>query len=325
MLLLLSVALLVFGIFAAVVSYRIYLNSSIEQHKELAQGEANLVASSIDPDKVDSFLKYGYDLPDYIETKIKLYEILNSAPDIKYIYVYRILEDGCHVVFDLDTPEVIGNEPGSIEDFAETFIPYIPTLLEGKAIEPVISDDSYGWLLTVYVPVKNSEGVTQCYAAVDVSMDNLRDRSQNFLFKLAGIFFLVGVIILTIGFELVNRNIILPINKMTLSAENFAFNSGENFEKNLEQIKNLKIQTGDEIEQLYLAFLKMTGDSVKFLDDAEKKNKTISKMQNALIMTLADLVESRDENTGQHIRKTAAYVKIILKERKNFSPRRNFE
>lgn len=31
-------------------------------------------------------------------------------------------------------------------------------------------------------------------------------------------------------------------------------------------------------------------------------------MQTALIITLADLVESRDKNTGQHIKKTAVYV-----------------
>ena len=33
-------------------------------------------------------------------------------------------------------------------------------------------------------------------------------------------------------------------------------------------------------------------------------------------MVLADMVESRDENTGQHIRKTAAYVRIIVEQMK---------
>ena len=35
-------------------------------------------------------------------------------------------------------------------------------------------------------------------------------------------------------------------------------------------------------------------------------------MQNGLMVLLADMVEIRDSDTGAHIQKTAAYVKIIL-------------
>ncbi len=39
-------------------------------------------------------------------------------------------------------------------------------------------------------------------------------------------------------------------------------------------------------------------------------------MQNGLIYVLADMVESRDKNTGDHVRKTAAYVRLILQKMK---------
>ena len=39
-------------------------------------------------------------------------------------------------------------------------------------------------------------------------------------------------------------------------------------------------------------------------------------MQNGLIYIMADLVESRDKSTGDHIRKTSAYVDLILKKLK---------
>lgn len=316
MLILLTTAILIFGISAVVMSYRIYLDASVEQHKELATGIAKLVADNIDPDKVDDYLENGYNVKGYNEVKMRLYKIRESSPDIKYVYVYKIMEDGCHVVFDLDTPEVTGQEPGTVEGFAEGFSEYLPALLNGEEIEPIITDDSYGWLLTVYVPVKNYAGVTQCYAAVDVSMDDLRTQSEDYMFQLAAIFTFIGMIILFAGFQVVSRGIISPINEIANSAERFAFNSQESMTKNLEHIQNLKIQTGDEIENLYRSFVKMTEDSVKYIEDVKKKNKTISKMQDALIITLADLVESRDENTGQHIKKTAAYVKIILDEMK---------
>lgn len=43
----------------------------------------------------------------------------------------------------------------------------------------------------------------------------------------------------------------------------------------------------------------------------------VSTMQVNIIMTMADIVESRDANTGGHIRRTAKYVEIIAKTLKN--------
>lgn len=40
----------------------------------------------------------------------------------------------------------------------------------------------------------------------------------------------------------------------------------------------------------------------------------VMQMQNNLIITMADIVENRDENTGGHIRRTARYVEIIARK-----------
>ena len=314
MLLILSIALFMFGLAAATISYKIYMDSSIEQNKRFAIGISNLIADNINPNRVNEYLSKGAELEDYRETRKKLYRIKDISPDIEFLYVYKIMEDGCHVVFDLDSEELIGDSAGSIEEFDESFAKYIPSLLKGEKIEPIISDDTYGWLLTVYTPDYDEDGICQCYAAVDISMNDLRDQAQEYIIKLAAIFFCIFVVILLIGFQLVKNNLILPVNEIARSAGLFAYNNDDLMQSNLEKIRNLKIHTGDEIENLYKAFVKMTEDSVKYTKDVKIKNETISKMQHSLIVTLADLVESRDENTGQHIKKTAAYVKIILEE-----------
>ncbi|MBO4300067.1 MAG: HD domain-containing protein [Desulfovibrio sp.] len=59
----------------------------------------------------------------------------------------------------------------------------------------------------------------------------------------------------------------------------------------------------------------------KEIHDTEERRKEFAALRDALMLTLAGLVESRDANTGHHIRKTAAYVKIItykLKENEAF-------
>ena len=316
MIILLSLALFIFGFSAAAISYKIYLDESIEQHKLFAEGIAKLVANEIDPEKIEDYLENGIEAEGYNDVKNKLYMIRNTSTDIEYVYVYKIMEDGCHVVFDLDTDEIKGRSPGKVESFDESFSEYIPHLLKGEKIDPIISDDKYGWLLTVYIPVYDSKNICKCYAAVDVSMNELRRQSNEYMLKLATIFFGIFIVILIIVFNLLKKNLILPINKIAHFAGVFAYDNEAAMEKNLIQIKNLEINTGDEVENLYKAFVKMTEDSVRYTKDLQNKNETISKMQNSLIITLADLVESRDENTGQHIKKTAAYVKIILEESK---------
>ena len=49
---------------------------------------------------------------------------------------------------------------------------------------------------------------------------------------------------------------------------------------------------------------------------SEERVRNLAAMRDAMMFTLADLVESRDQNTGEHIRKTASYVRIILEELK---------
>ena len=110
-------------------------------------------------------------------------------PDIEYIYVYVIESDGCHVVFDLDTAEVKGNNPGDLVEFDPSFKEYIPTLLRGGRIDPIESDDKYGWLLTAYEPVYNSKGECVCYAAADEMVSGINEYERDFAIKVVLLFF----------------------------------------------------------------------------------------------------------------------------------------
>ena len=314
-LLLIFVALAVFGVVSSRLSYRYYLDATIEQHKRLGVSTSALVASVIDADRVENFIKNGEMASGYMNTKRQLEIIRDSSPNIKYVYVYRILPDGCHVVFDLDTDETAAGKPGEVVEFDEAFKEYLPTLLKGGKIDPVISDDKFGWLLTVYTPVYDNDGVCQCYAAVDISMDHLRDDTERYYQWLAKVFSGILLVILLVA-ALLARRIITPINSMAKTTDGFVFDNEKALENNLAEIRQLNISTGDEIENLYRAFVKMTNDSVQYVTDIRHKNETIRKMHDAFLLTLADMVENRDQNTGDHIRKTAAYVKIILEELK---------
>ena len=293
-------------------SVALYHDSMIEQQSNLAYGVANVVSSNIDPSRVDEFLEKGEEAPGYTEVRKRLSDIMRSTPDIEFVYVYRILEDGCHVVFDPDTDGVKGESVGTVIPFDDAFLKYVPALLSGGAIQPVVSNETYGWLLTVYQPIVDKDGVCQCYAGVDISMRELAKNERVFITKVFALFVGFFILILVLSVWLAEYNVILPINSMALAAGSFAYNTEDARAESVERIRKLEIRTGDEIENLYRAMTKTTEDMMGYVEDVRNKGEVIEKMQNGLIMVLADLVESRDKCTGDHVRNTAAYARIIL-------------
>lgn len=314
LIILVAASVLVAGI-AIVISFVLFKRSMKNDHIRLADGIATIVASKIDPEKVDAYMENGVDEPGYTETLEEMYRLKNSLPDIQYMYVYQIHEDGCHVVFDLDS-DVQGSAAGDVVKFDESFMKLVPTLLKGRKIDPIVTDGAFGWLLTVYKPVYDKEGNCVCYACTDVSMNLLETYGYSFITKQVSLLIGFFMLILAVGLWLVEYNVIVPVNTMAYSAEDFAYNSDEARDESVRLMKYLNIRTGDEIENLYNAFVKTISESMSYVDDIQTKTETISKMQNGLIMVLADMVESRDKCTGDHVRKTVAYCRVILRQLK---------
>ena len=172
------------------------LTSQIRKDRELTvQGAAKLAANAVDPKLVDGWLQNGKDKP-YAETFEMLKDILNNTPNLKYLYIYQIRDDGCHVVFDTD-PEEPGNL-GDLQEFDETFMPYVPKLLAGEKIDMIESNDSFGWLLTDYEPIYNTQGKCVAYAGADVSMDEISTYTRHLvlIIVLIATVFLVACIII---------------------------------------------------------------------------------------------------------------------------------
>lgn len=291
-----------------------YRSAALEEQVEQAQGVVKVAAAAIDPERVDEFIEQGESAEGYDAVDRRFYDLANSSENIQYVYAYQIREDGCHVVFDADTPETEGSAPGEVIEFDEAFRAYLPALLAGEPIEPIVSNEKYGWLLTVYEPVYDSAGKCRCYVGTDVDMSGISTDGYRFLARVVSLFFGFLLLILATTLWLAEYHIVLPINTMSLAAGRFAYDSGTAREETVESIRALDIRTGDEIEHLYRSVTKTTEDMVAAIEHEEHQKQIISKLQNGLILVLADMVESRDTCTGQHVRKTAAYSEIIMRE-----------
>ena len=309
-----SAVMIIIAVVTTWISLSLYHQETIESESKMGYGVANVVSRMLDPERIDEYLLVGEDAVDYALVEKNISNVLNSSPDIEYVYVYQIREDGCHVVFDPDTEDTPGDNPGEVIPFEEGFEEVLPDLLAGNMIEPVISNDSYGYLLSIYMPVYDSQGRCKCYVGVDISMAHLLEIERIFIVKVGSLFTGFFFLLLLIGLWLAEYSLIMPLNTMTIASSSFAFNDEDSRQEGLEALKKLEIRTGDELENLYQAITKTSGDMMKYLADVQEKNETISRMQNNLIMVLADMVESRDAYTGDHVKHTAEYCRITMEQ-----------
>ncbi len=304
------------AVVTTIISYILYTDFAMRQYEYGCSSAATLASNLIDPERIDEYTALGREDDEYRMIENKLDSIRLSNPDIEYIYVYRFLPDGVEVIFDLDTPEVAAGKPGEIIPLEEYLLPYKDDLLAGRDIEPLVDDTQYGRLLTVFHPVRDMHGKCVCYAAADIKVEDIRMSNLNYMTKVFSLFMGFYIFILALCIWLVDYHLIYPITAMTVSARKFAYDSEEAREISVERLQHLDIVTGDEIENLYDSLSKTIAETVGYLEDVEAKGEEINRMQNGLIYVLADMVESRDKNTGDHVRKTAAYVRLIIEKMK---------
>lgn len=297
-----------------VFSYMTFHQSTIELESAKAKGITSLMANAVDPSKVTDYLTKGEEADGFAEAEARLASIRDSFENVQYVYVYQIRPDGCHVVLDPDTADTPGSDPGDVVEFDPSFQKYLPTLLAGGEIEPVISNDAYGWLLTIYTPLKNNMGETVCYLAADLSMERLVTNEHSFVAGIIALFAAFFVLVCAVVLWLARYGIVVPINSIARVSSRFVHSKTGIRKENLESIEALDIHTGDEIEHLYGAVNQMSQAVVRHIDEAEEKSEAIARMQSNLIMVLADIVESRDKFTGDHVRNTATYARIIMNQ-----------
>lgn len=295
-------------------SHMTYQRSVIDAESVKARGITTLMESVVDPDMVSEYLEKGEAVPGYLEVEAKLAEIRDAFDNVEYVYVYQIKPDGCHVVLDPDTADTPGTDPGEVVAFDESFSDYLPALLAGEEIEPVVSNDTYGWLLTVYQPLKNQADETVCYLAADISMEHLVADETSFLVGIIALFAAFFILVCAIVLWLSRYGVIVPVNSISRASNGFMLSSEGVRLESMEPIEALNICTGDEIENLYGAIKQMAHETVRYIDESQEQSGTIARMQSNLILVMADIVESRDKFTGDHVRNTAAYTRIIMNQ-----------
>jgi HD-GYP domain-containing protein (c-di-GMP phosphodiesterase class II) len=303
------------------VSSKLAYESEVSNSMKTAASMASLAAMYVEPDTVDDILEsgmtpydYAMDNKDYATAHNNLRKIIKSFPDAERLTVCRIKADGVYTVFDSDPYFYMGGKLGERHEAEEILRPAMPELLRGGRIEPIRVNTREGSYICLMNPIFDMNGECAAYIGVDVSTAGysgyVRKLILNMMLMFAGVF----ALILSYGLKSARTYLIYPIGSLEKSIDGFMQNIGDQdkLDENVKKLQKLDIHTDDELEGLYNSVCEMavgTSEQMRSIRLLAKKN---DNMQAGLIITMADMVENRDSDTGAHILKTAAYVRIIL-------------
>ena len=294
------------------IGFSLYFNNTKEEKTVDALNALRLSAEVIDPEKINDYIAAGEGAEGYLETQELLRKIKNSSQDVETMFFVKFGNNAGRRIFNLDGDgaETI---PVKIE-YDEEFKEHLPAFLAGENIEPLEHGSINHWTRSIFYPIKDNNGRVVCYGVADVSITNMQEYMKSFSTK--ALFILLGFFILVIAHNLwvTNVTMVYPIRSMAKCVDDFS-NLGyeqEQLDQNVRNIRALEIETHDEVEQLYDSICTMTLNLAEQMRDLRRLSDTTAKMQDGLIITMADMVENRDSDTGEHIQKTSAYVKIIV-------------
>ena len=262
----LAVAML--GTATVIFSYETYRSSLESQLIDTATCLAKTIGAQVDPDSVDAYLESGKTDDKYLETREAIRKIVRNN-EIEYSVVTKPTEEGFYYLYDSDESD----EAFQLGDFQEfypgDFLDNKENFLAGNDIEPIVSNEEFGWLLSVLVPVKDSEGNMKAYVDVDMSMNEIKGMMKRFLVTEIVIIACVLIVLTVAAAFLANRGIVRPINKLAEATGNFA--SSESLTAKEGNVIVLDgMETGDEIEGLYKSVQKMEQDIYRYIDNLTK-------------------------------------------------------
>lgn len=264
----------------------------LDQYNRMARGVTQLMVNAFDGDKVDEYIEKNFDLPEYVDIVNYFYTLRDNYPDILYMYVYRFEEDGGHVIIDLDADwweNGEGYEPGylwSLDEIEEPFASNLSEIMQGKEIAGYSEHNQEdGYLFTYTRPIFRSDGSYACTASVDFSMDYLSNMDISFTLKLTLILLGIGALVLLLDILFVRHSITQPINELSVCAGKFAYDTEADRKNNIELLEGVRINTDDEIEDVYDMLLSVTRDSflattslTQAKQDIQDKDEQLSEM-----------------------------------------------
>ncbi|MBQ6469598.1 MAG: SpoIIE family protein phosphatase [Lachnospiraceae bacterium] len=257
---------LTLSLLLSMMTYYFYKGKMFDKYEMFAENIAGTAASQINPDRIRHYL----DTLEKDEEYEKTYKILCDIREnsgIEYLYVVKPETDEVWYVLDTDPSD--GAIPlGHHEPYYEgAFSENADKMVRGEEIDPIISNEKYGWLMSVYYPMFTSSKEPAGYVGVDILMTDVMDDLRKFTEQMVilGILVTAAVSILLIYFA--RKTIAEPIRRVADAAEELVKAEQSKTSNETRIFKNLTVRSRDEVGALYDSLTQMEQDINAYIRD----------------------------------------------------------
>ncbi|MGI6192175.1 MAG: PP2C family protein-serine/threonine phosphatase [Christensenellales bacterium] len=265
----------VLGVAAVLVSYRTFEEEMTKYYNKTGTSLARTLATQLDPEDLDRYFETAETDEKYFDVQDYILDLV-EANDVEYLYVVRPNGVGATFLFDSDmTAGEDGNyyaggycSIGTYVDLEGVFAERLPQFLAGEEMEPIIQhDEAFGWLMTAMYPVLHEDGSMAAYVMADIDMNDVVKTRQDFLMGLSVLLVGLTVVLLIVFLVFLRQTVVRPIDQLTTATGAFIENNKEELAAGTAHVNVPDIRTGDEVQQLAMAFRKMQEDMLTYIRD----------------------------------------------------------
>lgn len=267
---------IVLGLTATLLSYQTFKKEMTDFYTQTGTNLVKTLASQLEPSELDRYFTEGKTDDRYLETQSFILELVQNN-HVEYLYVVRPHDKGVTFLFDSDMQvgETYADggkcSLGTYVDLEGEFANRIPRFLAGETMEPIVQHDaSYGWLMTAMTPVRHADGRMAGYVMADISMNEVVNTRQQFLWSLGILLAVLTLVLLAVSLAALRLLVVKPIDVLTDATGAFIQNNHQELISGKDSSDIPEIHTGDEIEQLSNAFRKMQRDMRTYIQDLMK-------------------------------------------------------
>mgnify|MGYP002707609432 CR=1 FL=1 len=257
------------------ISYFTYKNAMDEHYESLGNNVARTAISFLDEDEMHGWVQ-GVKEGDaeVMETEryqsvLSMLKRVRESNDVLYLYVIYPTVEGSYWIFDTDESEDACPYGYLMEYYEGSFDSIVDDVLAGNHVPAVISDEDYGWIISISYPYKDSAGEMLCYVCVDISMDEVVRDQQTYLLNTLLILAGATILFVVIYYFLLNVIFVRPVKRMALAASEFVSSDTDSAKEGeiSSSISALTVRSHDELGLLCDALKQMEHNLLGYIEN----------------------------------------------------------
>ncbi|MCR5053247.1 MAG: SpoIIE family protein phosphatase [Lachnospiraceae bacterium] len=250
-------------VFTSILTCRRYYTIKMREYNELVYGYLRSASDIIDGDRIKDYVET--DEPDeYYDTILNYLTAVQKETDLRLFYVFVPYEDDLEYVWqtDEDPYSWLGYHENYMEGGKETR----DNCFRKDPVQEITfyHDPTYGNIACGFYPIFDSAGEPVALVGLDLSTPDLYRNILTFIITIVLIVIVATIIAGLIFFRVLSRSLVDPINTLN-DAVNTVLSDIDN-----DEIPDISVKTGDELEELSDSFNKMHHDIRQYIKENAK-------------------------------------------------------